>query len=74
MFVQEFVYLFMNLFPQATEKQMHQLAVDPPKLLDRYDRRVQYLNKNGMFYSSDKSEKLEEAFILYYANNLINFA
>ena len=32
---------------QATEKQMHQLAVEPPKLLDRYERRVQYSNKNG---------------------------
>ena len=26
---------------------MHQLAVEPPKLLDRYERRVQYSNKNG---------------------------
>jgi len=42
---------------EATEKQMHQLAVEPPKLLDRYERRVQYSNKNGLIVDLEAFER-----------------
>ncbi|XP_065055228.1 uncharacterized protein LOC135683808 isoform X2 [Rhopilema esculentum] len=42
---------------EATEKQMHQLAVEPPKLLDRYERRIQYSNKNGLIRDIEAFER-----------------
>eukprot|EP00794_Sanderia_malayensis_P014047 gene14047-15508_t len=54
----EFEEIIDNLTElEATEKHMHQLAVHPPNLLHKFERRVQYGNTNGLIKDVEAFEK-----------------
>jgi nuclear receptor co-repressor 1 len=50
---------------EANEKQIHMLAIETPRLLDKYERRIKYINNNGLIRDVEAYESARKASIIW---------